>query len=148
MNVVFLLGGIAIGSFFRPYAFFLWRAWWLPMPVLWWFLVGCVYCGGCLAVACTVHVCSFLFSVWCNNIFSSLLIHARRLCRMWLFKNNTYYLNDILKLTPFFCYMYLAAFLKVPHGLGTMATTKTSKLTLYCLERMLYLVSSGWFTFP
>lgn len=44
--------------------------------------------------------------------------------------------------------MYLAVFLKVPHGLGTMATTKTSTLTLYCLERMLLLVSSGWFTFP
>jgi hypothetical protein len=44
--------------------------------------------------------------------------------------------------------MYLAVFLKVPHGLGTMATTKTSTLTLYCLERMLFLVSSGWFTFP
>jgi len=44
--------------------------------------------------------------------------------------------------------MYLAVFLKVPHGLGTMATTKTSTLTLYGLERMLFLVSSGWFTFP
>ena len=49
---------------------------------------------------------------------------------------------DALKLTPFFFGAHLTDFLKVPHGRGTMATTKASTSISSGLEKILCSVSS------